>query len=101
MLIQMNEEQKIAIVSLNDIDTTLCLMRSAKRQEMKFKELKASIKKNGVKETVLVRINPDTSSSKTYSLIDGLQRYTASLELGRDSIPVLIEDHCSEERALA
>lgn len=66
-------------------------LRSVNKESDKYQELVDSIRKAGVINPVSVREIKDTQTGKTvYGLIDGLHRYTGSIDAGLDTIPAHI-----------
>ncbi len=79
------EELKVA-----DIKQPQNALRAAQTTTEDYQGLKRSIAQNGVKQSINVRPCPDEPGK--YILINGLQRWTASQELGYETIPAIIED---------
>jgi ParB/RepB/Spo0J family partition protein len=85
-------------LSLEEIHEPVHLMRFVDRDRIEFWELKDSIRKYGVLKTIVVR--PSVVRPRKYELIDGLQRYTASKDLGLPTIPARIMAGCDSEEDL-
>lgn len=67
-------------------------LRGPERHDPKYHELRESIREKGVYTPILVR--PDGDG---YILIDGMQRFTISKEVGRRTIPARVLDVTPEE----
>jgi len=76
-------EVPMALVRKSDI-----ALRGVNRKNEEFMNIVESVRRKGVLIPVLMRELRDPSNGTlTYSLIDGLQRYTASLDCGLTTIP--------------
>jgi len=75
-------------ISLGEIQVSEVALRGCDEKNLEFMELKDSIGKVGVLESILVQRNPEGG----YLLVNGLQRYTASKLLGLTEIPAIIEE---------
>jgi len=66
-------------------------LRTVNRTSEAYTGLVDSIRRNGVLNAIVVRetIDPDTGA-KVYGLVDGLHRFTASQDAGRDTIPAQV-----------
>lgn len=78
-------------IKLTAIGASPIALRDPKTDDPKFKELAVSVEKDGVLKPILVNDNGDGS----YTLVDGLQRYTAAKmvfekDTTRDTIPANI-----------
>lgn len=75
-------------VPLTEIRENPNALRPVNRQTEEYEGLVESIRQNGVLNPIVVRecIDPATKA-KFYSLIDGLHRFTASKDAGREDIP--------------
>jgi ParB/RepB/Spo0J family partition protein len=71
----------VEVVPLNLIKANDIALRSAKVEEKSFAELKQSIKDRGVLKPVLLNRNEDG----TFTLIDGLQRFTAAQQIASEN----------------
>lgn len=65
-------------------------LRGVNRQAEKYLQLVESIRQRGVLNSITVREIRDAVGNVTYGLIDGLQRFTASKDAGRSTIPANI-----------
>jgi ParB/RepB/Spo0J family partition protein len=76
-------------------------LRGVNRESVDFRQLVASVKKEGVITPITVRedVDPDTGE-KQFVLIDGLQRYTAATEAGLETIKAVVSD-ADASRALS
>lgn len=78
---------KLKEIKLSDIRENPVALRSVARQSESFQQLVDSIKERGVLNPILVREKRDEETNETYyGLIDGLQRFSASADAGRDTI---------------
>lgn len=77
---------KVMVIALNLIDKSEVALRGVQRQSEAFGLLKNSINRVGVMNAITVREMP----GGRYGLIDGLQRFTASQDLGRADIPAVV-----------
>ena len=78
-------------VRIADITENPNALRGVAKTAEEFAGLVDSIKARGVLQPVLLReIGPNSSSEMQYGLIDGLQRFTASKDAGRDTIPAQV-----------
>lgn len=80
-LMEMFIMNKLAHVKLNLIRVNPVALREVDPENQEFKELMGSIRSQGVLSSVSVRYKPG-DDGKDYELIDGLQRFTASLQVG-------------------
>ena len=60
--------------------------------DAKIEELAKSIKKNGLIQPVLVRVDKDEAEGKTYEIIAGERRWLAAQRAGLHDIPVIISN---------
>ena len=80
--------KRIPLASIRENPVAL---RSVNRQTDEYLGLVESVKKDGVLNAILVREIPSAEGSpQQYGLIDGLHRYTASLDAGRPDIPAQV-----------
>jgi len=79
---------RLANIKLVDIIENPDALRGVTATTEEFAGLVESIRTNGVLNPIVVRELPDGK----YGLIDGLQRFTASKESGREDIPANIVD---------
>lgn len=78
----MNNRVPLSLVRPNPV-----ALRTVDRETEEFAGLRDSIESFGVLSSVSVRPKKDESGDY-YELVDGLQRYSASLDLGLETIPV-------------
>jgi ParB-like chromosome segregation protein Spo0J len=84
------------------IDTSWSVLRSVNKDTLKYQNFKQSIAKEGIEQNLLVRrITDEETGEVRLSLIDGLHRLTAAIELGIPTVPCKILDECSNLRALS
>lgn len=74
-------------IPLSLIDVSDVSLRGVQRQTEEFQHLVDSIRNRGVLNSILVREQVNASGVKRYSLIDGLQRFTAAGDAGLVEIP--------------
>lgn len=82
-------------VPLSLIRTNPAALRTVDHEGVEFQEILESVRAHGVLQTVtLRRSTPEETAkdAKKYVLIDGLQRFTASMETGKETIPAVIKD---------
>ena len=84
---QKREQKTILLTAIKENPVAL---RGVNRQSEDFQGLVNSIAKVGVMKPVNVRQKDDGSGKVHYEMIDGLQRFTASIEAGLTEIPVYI-----------
>ncbi len=96
----MSEKRKIevAVVKLENIETSEIALRSVNTEGEDYKQLRDSIAKIGVTDSICVK---KTEEKGKYVLVNGLQRYTSSKELGLEGIPCNIVEMGDEEMAIA
>ncbi len=79
-------------IALKEIRENPVALRQVNRTTEAYMELVDSIKKEGVLNPIVVRPMTDpTTGDKFYGLIDGLHRYTASMDAGLTDIPAHIK----------
>lgn len=84
----------LAHIPLNKIRQNKVALRDVDKASEAFIGLVDSIRNEGVLNPINVRpfTDPETNE-ELYSIVDGLHRYTASLECGRDTIPAQVLTH--------
>lgn len=90
----------LKMVDLNAVRLNPVALRDVNRESEAFRQLVDSIKSEGVLSAVSMRPVSDSEKNedgKTYILIDGLQRYTASQEAGKTEIPANIMERNEAE----
>jgi ParB/RepB/Spo0J family partition protein len=75
-------------VPLLEIEENEVALRTVDRDNEKYKELVSSVRDRGVLNPILLRNGPNGK----YVVVDGLQRYSASLDAERATIPAQILD---------
>ncbi len=75
-------------LKLTDIVVAQIRLRDAKRGTIEFENLKDSIVQHGLLEPIAVRPLPDGK----YELVNGVQRYSAHIDLAKDTIPCVIHE---------
>lgn len=81
----------LAEISLNDIRENPVALRAVDTQSEAYLGLVDSVRANGVLSPIVVRECTDETTGQTfYGLIDGLHRFSASKDAGKDTIPVNI-----------
>lgn len=80
---------------VNSIDDPRIPLRRVDTRTLEYAQLYDSIRLNDVKQPILVRRKGDG-----FEVIDGLTRLTISRKLGKATIPIQIEENCSDERAM-
>lgn len=85
----------VAVVKLADIRENPVALRTVDRESEAFAGLRDSIANRGILNAISVRERQQDIDGKIvnyYELIDGLHRYSASLEAGLTEIPVIIKN---------
>ncbi len=77
----------LAEINLADIIENADALRGVTATAEEFLNLTESIRQNGVLNPIVVRELPPVDGVAKFGLIDGLQRFTASKEAGKDTIP--------------
>ncbi len=78
---------------LNQVRPSEVALRSVDKDSEKYLEMVESVKQKGVLNPIVVQEIKDTETGKTvFGLIDGLHRYTSSIDAGLDTIPAHIVD---------
>ena len=78
---------RLEVISLDQIDPNEIALRTVNKDSEKYLELVESIRKMGVMNSITVREYQTQDGFTRYSLTDGLQRFSASRDAGRSSIP--------------
>lgn len=85
------QERKLIHIPLSKIRENPVALRSVNRTTEEYLGLVDSIKKDGVLNPILVREVKDAESGEmVYGLIDGLHRFTASTDAGKETIPAQV-----------
>ncbi len=79
-------------IPLSAIRENPSALRGVNRQEPSFVELVDSVRSRGVMNPIVVRKIEGEDGAVLYGLVDGLQRYTASLEAGIATVPAQVLD---------
>ena len=83
---------KVALVDLALIHESDVALRPVNRQSEDYLSLVESIKTMGILNPILVReVIDEKTKAKSYSLVDGLQRFTAAKDAGLKEIPAHIK----------
>lgn len=83
--------QELLHVPLSKIRPNVVALRGVNKDTEDYRNLRDSVGRNGVMQSVNVRRKQDEADGSEYfELIDGLHRYTAATETGRDSMPVAV-----------
>ncbi len=87
----MAKEKDLRYLPLTQVKPSESALRSVDKETEKYQELVQSIRQVGVINAISVHEMKDKETGKTvYGLIDGLHRYTGSLDAGLDTIPAQI-----------
>lgn len=89
-----NENVKLKVLPLADIEENPVALRNVNRKSKDYASLVESIRLKGILNPILVRElgkDPETAKMR-YAVIDGLQRYSASLDAGKKEIPCMIRN---------
>lgn len=85
------KEDSLRYLPLSSVRPSEVALRSVDKESEKYQELVNSIRTAGVINPISVREIKDQESGKTvFGLIDGLHRYTGSIDAGLDNIPAHI-----------
>lgn len=93
----MSQSSQPATIDVTKIIPNEVALRAVDTSSAKFLELTDSIKANGVMNSISVYKNDDG----TYTLIDGLHRFTASKMAGLPTIPCLVYEKMTESEVLS
>jgi ParB family chromosome partitioning protein len=94
------QQNQLLHIPLSDIRLNPVGLRDAQKNEVEFTELVDSIKKYGVINAIVVRSAPG-GDGKKYELVDGLQRFSASQEAGKPTIPAQVVTLEEADRIIA
>src|SRR5262245_15099074 len=76
-------------VALTQVRPSEVALRAVDKESVKYLEMMKSFRKVGVINPVAVHEIKDPETGKTvFGLIDGLHRYSSSIDAGKDTIPV-------------
>lgn len=87
-------------ISIGEIRHNPVALRDTKKNAAEFQELVDSIRAMGVLKPVAV-IKKEGPDGKKYELVDGLQRFSASQEAGRPTIPAQVVTLGDQDRIVA
>ena len=87
-------------ISLDKIRLNPVALRDVQRKEQEFTELVDSVRRHGVMSAISVIRKPG-ADGKEFELVDGLQRFSASQEAGRPTIPAQVLVVQDAERIIA
>jgi ParB/RepB/Spo0J family partition protein len=78
-------------IKLSDIRENPVALRSVDRKNPDYQQLVDSVRTHGVLESILVRELKDAETGETYyGLINGLQRFSASQDAGKETVPAKV-----------
>ncbi len=83
-------DSKLKEIPLRQIRESKIALRDVDKDDEKYIHLVDSVRKDGVMNAIVVREMGKEDGEMIYSLIDGLQRFTASCDAGRETIPANI-----------
>lgn len=83
-------DKELKRIPLKFIRENPSALRQVNRQDPDYIQLVDSIRARGVINPIVVRELPSKDGSELYGLVDGLHRYTGSLDAGLDSIPAQV-----------
>lgn len=83
-------ERKLARIPLKNIRENPVAIRSVNRKSDDYISFAGSVRKDGVLNPILVREITSPEGTQLYGIIEGLHRYTASLDAGHADIPAQI-----------
>lgn len=85
----MSDEMKV--IPLSQIRENPAALRKVDKERPEYLELVESIKQRGVIQAITVRqMRDSTTNEDYYSLVDGLHRFTGSVDAGKNEIPARI-----------
>jgi ParB/RepB/Spo0J family partition protein len=87
------QSENLLVIELEAITENPVALRGVDRENQKYKDLVSSIAARGVMEPIQVAAEDDG----TYRIINGLQRYSASLDAGKEKIPCHVLEASEEE----
>lgn len=83
--------RRLEMIPIAKIRENKVALRAVNRTTEDYKQLTDSIRRVGVLTAISVREKTDPESKETfYELLDGLQRFSASKDAGRDTIPAQV-----------
>jgi ParB/RepB/Spo0J family partition protein len=83
-------DRKLLRIPLSAIRENPVALRSVNRQTAEYKEFADSIRINGVLNPIVVREIESPDGTQLYGIIEGLHRYTGSLDAGHTDIPAQV-----------
>lgn len=95
----MAEQTKLLHIPLADIRENPVALRPVDKTSDDYLNLVDSVKKNGVINAISVReiSNPDPNGPQLYSVCDGLHRFSAAVDAGRETIPCQVMNKTDAE----
>ena len=84
-------KDELKFLPLNQVRPNEVALRKVKKETERYLELVDSVRVAGILNPVLVREMKDPSGAKYWGLIDGLHRYSASIDAGKETIPAHIK----------
>lgn len=81
---------ELKYIPLSQIRTNPAALRGVNKETEKYQGLVDSIKSHGVLNAILVRELPSENGTPLYGLSDGLHRFTASQDAGKEVIPAQV-----------
>ncbi|WP_084206872.1 PRTRC system ParB family protein [Marinobacter lutaoensis] len=84
------EAEEVRFVSPNEIEIIPERNPRRTRSKTEVDEMRESIRRRGVMQSVMVRPNPNPDTDKPYELIAGYTRMALALELGIEKVPALV-----------
>lgn len=88
------------VVEISSVKPNPVALRQVEKDKADYLSLRDSIADVGVLSSISVRVKTDEAGNTYYEVIDGLHRYTAALEAGVQTIPVLVKE-ASDQQVLA
>lgn len=85
-------EANLQNIPLSQIRVNPVALRGVDKEGEQYIHLRDSVARQGVLTAISVRSKYDTDGTPYYELCDGLQRYTASCDVGKETIPAQILD---------
>lgn len=84
-------------IPLSQIRVNPVALRGVNKEDEQFIHLRDSVARQGVLTAISVRSKYDPDGTPYFELIDGLQRFTASTDVGTETIPAQILDKTDAE----
>jgi ParB/RepB/Spo0J family partition protein len=92
-------QDKTTDIFVSLLDEPFLLMRPVLKNSVEYLERRDSIERRGFLNSILVR--PSPRSPGRFEIIDGMWRFSAAVDLGRETIPCIIKHGLSDTDVIA